>query len=93
MKHSFLKPFLTIGFCVAGLLPIFGQTEAPTLVVRIDDLGAFHSVNKACIETYRSGIAQSVEVMPVAAWFPEAVKMLRENPGLDVGVHLAITSE
>ena len=74
-------------------LPIFGQTEAPTLVVRIDDLGAFHSVNKACIETYRSGIAQSVEVMPVAAWFPEAVKMLRENPGLDVGIHLAITSE
>lgn len=93
MKHLFLKPFLTIGFCVAGLLPIFGQTEAPTLVVRIDDLGAFHSVNKACIETYRSGIAQSVEVMPVAAWFPEAVKMLCENPGLDVGIHLAITSE
>ena len=34
-----------------------------------------------------------MEVMPVCAWFPEAVKMLQENPGLDVGVHLAITSE
>jgi predicted glycoside hydrolase/deacetylase ChbG (UPF0249 family) len=26
-------------------------------------------------------------------WFPEAVKMLRENPGLDVGIHLTLTSE
>ena len=66
---------------------------APTLVIRIDDLGALHSVNEACIQTYRSGIARSVEVMPVAAWYPEAIKMLKENPGLDVGLHLVITSE
>ncbi len=26
-------------------------------------------------------------------WFNEAVKMLRENPGLDVGVHLDLTAE
>jgi hypothetical protein len=26
-------------------------------------------------------------------WFPEAVRLLNENPGLDVGVHLVITSE
>ncbi len=31
--------------------------------------------------------------MPVAAWYPEAIKMLKENPGLDVGLHLVITSE
>lgn len=76
----------------AGTLPAWGQSS-PTLVVRIDDLGAFHSVNEACIKTYRDGIARSVEVMPVAAWYPEAVKMLKENPGLDVGLHLVITSE
>lgn len=59
--------------------------------IRIDDLGAFHSVNEACIETYQSGIARSVEVMPVAAWYPEAVRLLKENPGLDAGLHLVIT--
>ena len=74
-------------------MPIWGQSGAPTLVIRIDDLGALHSVNEACIQTYRSGIARSVEVMPVAAWYPEAIKMLKENPGLDVGLHLVITSE
>ena len=48
-------------------MPVWGQSGAPTLVIRIDDLGALHSVNEACIQTYRSGIARSVEVMPVAA--------------------------
>lgn len=76
-----------------SILPVFGQDKQSSLVIRIDDLGAFHAVNTACMETYMNGIAQSVEVMPVAAWFPEAVKLLKENPGLDVGIHLAITSE
>lgn len=69
------------------------SSEGPTLVVRADDMGAFHSVNKACIDAFRNGIEQSVEVMVVTPWFPEAVKMLKENPTLDVGLHLVITSE
>lgn len=77
---------------IAGTLSAWGQS-APALAIRIDDLGAFHSVNEACIETYQSGIARSVEVMPVAAWHPEAVRLLKENPGLDAGLHLVITSE
>ena len=67
--------------------------KAQELVIRIDDMGALHSVNVASIDTYQNGIAKSVEVLAVGSWFPEAVKMLKENPGLDVGVHLAITSE
>ena len=26
-------------------------------------------------------------------WFPEAVKLIRQNPGVDVGIHLDLTSE
>lgn len=96
--HSLMKRYnvnkLICGCMVyASVLPVFAQDKQPSLVIRIDDLGAFHSVNTACMETYTNGIAQSVEVMPVASWFPEAVKLLKENPGLDVGIHLAITSE
>ena len=69
------------------------SAKAQELVIRIDDMGAMHSVNTASIDTYQNGIAKSVEVLAVGAWFPEAVKMLKENPGLDVGIHLAITSE
>lgn len=93
MKPLRLKNMIAGCLLAAGALPIWGQSGAPTLVIRIDDLGALHSVNEACIQTYRSGIARSVEVMPVAAWYPEAIKMLKENPGLDVGLHLVITSE
>ena len=76
----------------ATLLSCF-TANAQELVIRIDDMGALHSVNEASIDTYKNGIAQSAEVLVVGSWFPEAVKMLKENPGLDVGIHLAITSE
>ena len=36
---------------------------------------------------------KSVEIMVPAPWFMEMVALLNENPGLDVGVHLVLTSE
>jgi predicted glycoside hydrolase/deacetylase ChbG (UPF0249 family) len=63
------------------------------LIVRGDDLGSSHAANTAIIECYRRGIQRSTEVMVPTPWFPEAVELLRQNPGLDVGVHLTLTSE
>lgn len=79
----------------------YGRSAAQTregggaikLVVRADDLGSCHTADLACIKCYREGIVKSVEVMAPCPWFNEAVKMLRDNPGLDVGVHLTLTSE
>ena len=77
----------------AALFLSASVVDAQQIAFRIDDMGALHSVNVASIDVYQNGLATSVEVLTVGAWFPEAVKMLKENPGLDVGVHLAITSE
>jgi predicted glycoside hydrolase/deacetylase ChbG (UPF0249 family) len=63
------------------------------LLVRADDIGSSHNANLACIESYKNGIVRSVEIMVPCSWFEEAVKLLNENPGLDVGVHLVLTSE
>lgn len=63
------------------------------LVVRADDLGSSHAANVACIRACREGIARSVEVMVPCTWFAEAVQMLAENPDIDVGIHLTLTSE
>jgi predicted glycoside hydrolase/deacetylase ChbG (UPF0249 family) len=63
------------------------------LLVRGDDIGSSHAANVGCISSYQNGIMQSVELMPPCPWFPEAVNMLKENPDLDVGIHLALTSE
>lgn len=67
--------------------------ESMRLIVRGDDIGSSHAANVACIRSCREGIVRSLEVMVSAPWFNEAVKMLRENPKLDVGVHLTLTSE
>lgn len=77
----------------AAALFMAGTASAQDLVIRIDDIGSSHSANLACIDTYRNGIARSVEIMTVCPWFLEAVRLLKENPGLDVGVHLVLSSE
>ena len=72
---------------------LIAQNNEIQLLVRADDIGSFHAANLGCIESYQNGIARSVELMPVCAWFPEAVELLNENPGYDVGIHLTLTSE
>lgn len=74
-------------------LDTIAQHVGPRLIIRGDDMGSFQSSNIACIDSYKNGIETSIEVMVVAPWFPEAARLLRENPGIDVGVHLALTSE
>jgi YdjC-like protein len=68
-------------------------TNAPRLIVRGDDMGFSHSGNVALTKAYKEGIETSIEIIVPSPWFPEAVRMLRENPGIDVGVHLTLTSE
>jgi predicted glycoside hydrolase/deacetylase ChbG (UPF0249 family) len=75
------------------LQPSRAQPGPVRLVVRGDDMGYTHSGNEAIIRSYKEGIERSVEVIVASPWFPEAVKLLRQNPGIDVGIHLAITSE
>jgi CubicO group peptidase (beta-lactamase class C family)/predicted glycoside hydrolase/deacetylase ChbG (UPF0249 family) len=63
------------------------------LIIRGDDMGYSHSGNEALIKCYKQGIETSIEVIVPSPWFPEAVKMLEQNKGIDVGLHFAITSE
>ena len=93
MKRSILLYLIIFGF----LTLLFAQSDESDneirLLVRGDDIGFSHAVNVGCIESYKYGIMRSVEIMVPTPWFLEAVKMLNENPGLDVGIHLTLTSE
>ncbi len=80
-------------FSSLTLFSCMAQVTKTRLLVRIDDMGFSHAVNLACLETYKKGIARSVEVLVPGPWFEEAAQMLRDNPGLDAGVHLTLTSE
>ena len=77
----------------ATLILSSGALSAQRLIVRMDDIGASHAENLAIIKCYQEGIGRSAEIMPVCPWFLEAATMLNENPGLDVGVHVALRSE
>ena len=63
------------------------------LIVKGDDMGAAHGINIATIDAYKHGILTTTNVIVPGPWFLEAARLLSENPGLDVGVHLALTSE
>ncbi len=63
------------------------------IIIRGDDIGFSNAANLACIEAYNEGILTSTEVIVPGPWFLDAADLLRETPGLDVGVHLTLTSE
>ncbi len=83
------KLLLSIAICLVAVQ----ATQAQRLIVRMDDLGVTHATNLAIIKCYEEGIGRSAEVMSVCPWFMEAANMLKEYPGLDVGVHITLCCE
>lgn len=82
-----------ITFLLISTTSLTAQTKAIKLIVRGDDMGYAHAGNRALVDCFKNGIETSIEVIVPSPWFPEAVKLLEENPTVDVGIHLAITSE
>jgi len=87
---------MRLGFFALTLSALLLQPAPPReirLIVKGDDMGAAHGINVGTIEAYTAGILRTTNVIVPGPWFLEAVALLRAHPGLDVGVHLAITSE
>jgi len=88
-----------VALLLAGPSSSTAAAESPApgaairLIVRGDDMGFAHASNPAALRCFTDGVMRSVEVLAVGSWFPEASRMLRETPALDVGLHLALTSE
>jgi predicted glycoside hydrolase/deacetylase ChbG (UPF0249 family) len=75
------------------LLVLALAQEEIRLLVRSDDMGVAQAVNEGCLRSCVDGIARSVEVIVPGPWYPQAVRMLKERPEIDVGLHLCLTSE
>ena len=63
------------------------------VVIHEDDVGMSHGSNLAFVELCRLGTCSSGSVMVPCPWFPEAAAIARDDPDLDMGVHLTLTSE
>lgn len=84
--------------CTALLLSAVVLTAAQPprairLIVKGDDMGAAHGINVATIEAHVRGVVTTTNVIVPGPWMPEAARLLQAHPDLDVGVHLALTSE
>lgn len=88
-----MKKIILIYVLVVFVTHFIHAQQTIRLIVRGDDMGYSHAGNEAIIKCYKEGVETSIEVIVPSPWFPEAVKLLEENPGIDVGIHLAITSE
>jgi len=60
------------------------------LVVNADDFGRSRSINQAVLRAHREGILTCASLMVNEAHAGEAVALARANPGLGVGLHLAL---
>ncbi|HEX2781106.1 MAG TPA: ChbG/HpnK family deacetylase [Gemmatimonadaceae bacterium] len=67
--------------------------SAPEVLLRLDDVGMNHSVNMAIEDVAATKMPFSVSVLFACPWYQEAVEILKKNPQIAVGVHLALNSE
>jgi chitin disaccharide deacetylase len=65
----------------------------PLAVISADDFGLSDGRNRGIIECFRKGAVTSASVCANGAAFEEAVLLAKQNPGLDIGLHIVLTGE
>jgi hopanoid biosynthesis associated protein HpnK len=60
------------------------------LIVNADDFGLSSGANRAIIKAWQKGVLTSASLMVGGSGFEEAVALARENPSLQVGLHLTL---
>jgi len=60
------------------------------LIVNADDFGLSSGTNRGIIKAWQEGVLTSASLMVGAKGFDEAVELARENPDLQIGLHLTL---
>jgi predicted glycoside hydrolase/deacetylase ChbG (UPF0249 family) len=76
---------------ICGALGLAARTRI--LSLHVDDVGMCHGANQAYLELFKAGAIDTGSVMVPCPWFPEIAEAARRDRGLDLGVHLTLTSE
>ncbi|POY35653.1 hypothetical protein C3K47_14770 [Solitalea longa] len=101
----YIVKFFWLSFCVLFIGPLSlkaQQTYAEklgwkkgdrVLILHVDDAGMSFDSNQGTIEAIENGVANSLSVMMPCPWVPPMVKYIKENPTIDAGLHITLTSE
>jgi chitin disaccharide deacetylase len=63
------------------------------LIVNADDLGLTPGVNRGVLRAFQDGIVTSASLLVTGSAFDDAVALARQNPELDVGLHVTLVEE
>lgn len=73
---------------------LLGYGEKDILViVHVDDLGMHKDETDGGLETIEYGLAKTGSVMAVCPDFARLAEIYQTNPGLDLGIHIALNAE
>ena len=67
--------------------------DARLVIFHADDVGMCHGSNRAFLDLQPAGIVRTGSIMAPCPWAPEILTACREQPDLDIGVHLTLNSE
>lgn len=87
------RPFVALLLLVSLGPAAAGDAAAIRLIVMADDLGAAQAVNQGTFEAHRDGVVTTSNLIVPGPWLLQAVRMANETPTLEIGIHLALTSE
>jgi predicted glycoside hydrolase/deacetylase ChbG (UPF0249 family) len=77
-----------------SLVAQLGYSEKDILViVNIDDVGLHKDETEASFKALKFGIVKSGSIMVPGANFDHVMELWKENPDLDLGIHLTLTCE
>ncbi|MDW3194701.1 MAG: polysaccharide deacetylase family protein [Cytophagales bacterium] len=84
---------IQVGFTQTTAEKLGYDKDAILLILHADDLGVANSVNAATIAALEEGTINSASIMVPCPWFPQAAAYAKENPEMDLGLHLTLTAE
>jgi len=69
------------------------SAEDRVVIIHTDDIGMCQASVSAFLELWDYGLISSGATMVPCPWFLEIAKSCREDPSIDMGVHVTLTSE
>lgn len=104
LSSRYLKAILTISILL--IASTTASAEQPTyaerlgypvgtkaVIFHVDDTGMSHNSNMGTIKALEDGIATSFSIMMPCPWVPEITAYIKDNPTVDAGLHITLTSE